>query len=93
MLEAINELVPVAWDHFEVFFGLVHKWYLHGADFWMRLPVILRQAVMLALFLAIIGTITSLIKAISNNYKEWKPIPDSKLMFSYFCESRRNGDI
>jgi tetratricopeptide (TPR) repeat protein len=87
VLEAINELVPVAWDHFEVFFGLVHKWYLHGADFWMRLPVILRQAVMLALFLAIIGTITSLIKAISNNYKEWKPIPDSKLMFSYFCGS------
>lgn len=87
MLEAINELIPGACDNLEKVFALVHKWYLHGADLWMQLPVMLRQAVMLALSLAVLGTVTSLIKAVSNNYKEWKPMPDGKLMFGYFCGS------
>lgn len=87
MLEAINELISGARDDLEEGFALVHEWYLHGADLWMQLPGILRQAVMLALSLAVLGTVTSLIKAVSNNYKEWKPMPDSKLMFGYFCGS------
>lgn len=87
MLEAINELIPGAHDHLEDVFVLAHEWYLRGADLWRQFPGILRQAVMLALFLAVLGTVTSLIKAVSNNYKEWKPMPDSKLMFGYFCGS------
>lgn len=87
MLEAINKLIPGAHDNLGKVIALLYEWYLHGIDLWMQFPAILRQAVMLALFLAILGTVTSLIKAISNNYKEWKPMPNSKLMFSYFCGS------
>lgn len=87
MLEAINELIPGMHDDLEAVFALVHEGYLHGTDLWMQLPGILRQAVMLAFSLAILGSVTSLIKAVSNNYKEWKPMPDSKLMFGYFCGS------
>ena len=87
VLEAINELIPGAHDDLEKVFALVHEWYLHGADLWVQFPGILRQVVMLALSLAVLGTVTSLIKAVSNNYKEWKPMPGSKLMFSYFCGS------
>ena len=87
MLEAINELIPGAYDYLDEVFTLVHEWYLHGVDLWMQLPGILRQAVMLALTLAVLGTVTSLIKAVSNNYKEWKPMPGGKLMFGYFCGS------
>lgn len=90
MLETINELIPGANDDLEGVFLLVHEWYLHGSDLWMQLPGILRQAVMLALTLAVLGTVTSLMKAVSNNYKEWKPMPGGKLMFGYFCGS---GDL
>lgn len=87
VLEAINELITGAYSDFGEVFALVHEWYFHGADLWMQLPGILRQSVMLVLFLAVLGTVTSLIKAISNNYKEWKPLSGSKLMFGYFCGS------
>lgn len=87
MLEAINEIIPGASEQLENAFSFVHEWYLRGLEYWLLLPGIVRYAIVLAFLLAALGTVTSLIKAASINYKEWKPIPDSKLMFSYFCGS------
>ena len=87
MLEAINEHFPEAGESLNKALAFAHKWYLHGTDLWTRCPAMLRYAVMVAFSLAVLGTVTSLIKAVSNNYKEWKPMPNSKLTFGYFCGS------
>lgn len=87
MLEAINEHFPEVGESLHKALAFAHKWYLYGNALWTRCPAMLRYVVMAAFFMAIFGTITSLIKAVSNNYKEWKPMPNSKLTFSYFCGS------
>lgn len=87
MLEAINEHFPEAGDSLNKALAFAHKWYLYGIDLWARCPAMLRYAVITAFFMAILGTVTSLVKAVSINYKEWKPMPNSKLAFSYFCGS------
>lgn len=87
MLEAINEFISRAGDSLDEVLEIIHEWHLHGIDLWMRFPGMLQQSVMLALLLAVLGIVTSLIKAVSNNYREWKPIPGNNLMFSYFCGS------
>lgn len=87
MLEAINEHFPEAGDSLNKALAFAYKWYLYGGDLWTRCPAMLRYAVITAFFMAILGTVTSLVKAVSNNYKEWKPMPNSKLAFSYFCGS------
>lgn len=90
MLDAITEHFPEAGENLNRAFTIAHNWYLHGIDLWMRCPAMLRYAVMAAIFMAILGIITSLIKAVLNNRKKWKPMPNSKLAFSYFCGSGDN---
>ena len=87
VLEVINEIEPEAGKYMAEASAYVHKWYLHGVELWTLLPGVVRHTVILAFFLAAIGTVTSLVKAVANNYREWKPMPNSKLMYSYFCGS------
>lgn len=87
MAEAINEIIPGTSEYLEEISFHVHEWYLRGTELWALIPTVLKQAVALAFFLAALGAVTSLIKAVSNNYREWSPMPNSKLMFSYFCGS------
>lgn len=82
MLEAIKEIIPG--EKLDDALPRVHELYLRGVDL---VPGIVKYAIALAFYLAALGAVTSLIKAVSNHYKDWKPMPNSKLMFSYFCGS------
>lgn len=91
MIELINKIMPGANEYLSEAYQFCYEWYSRGTDLWILVPSVVRSIVhfvlIVAYYLAVLGTITSLVKAILKNYKEWKPIPDSKLMFSYFCGS------
>ncbi len=80
--EAYYGSIGEAWPKVKTF-GLEVWAYCVG--FWEQIPHATQSMFVVLFCIAILGIALSLIKSITNNYKSWKPDPDSKLMLSYFC--------
>lgn len=80
--EAYHDLIWNAWPKVKMF-GLEVWSYCVG--FWEQIPHAIQNMFIALFYIALLGIALSLIKSIINNYKSWKPDPDSRLMLSYFC--------
>lgn len=80
--EAYHDLIWNIWPKVEMF-GL--EVWLYCVGFWEHIPHAIQNMFVVLFYIALLGIALSLIKSIINNYKSWKPDPDSKLMLSYFC--------
>lgn len=54
-------------------------------NFLKALPGFVRFLLFLVLFIAALNIFICLVKAIIQNYKQWKPIPNTKLMYSFIA--------
>jgi len=80
--EAYHDLIWNVWPKIKVFF--IEVW-TYCNDFWGQFPRSIQLMLTVVFYLALFGITLSLVKAIINNYKSWKPDPESKLMFSFLC--------
>lgn len=63
------------------------RFYELGISVWDMFPLGVQIFIKISYFLAVIGIVLSLIKAILHNRKNWKEKPKTHLMYSYFCGS------
>ncbi len=80
--EAYNDFMREVWPEVKMFCAEVWT-YCTGA--WEQIPNAFQTILTVVFYIALFGIAVSLVKSIINNYKSWKPDPNSKLMFSYFC--------
>ena len=80
--EAYNDFMRGVWPEVKMFF--TEAW-TYCTDTWEQIPHSFQAILTVVFYIALFGIAVSLVKSIINNYKSWKPDPDSKLMFSYFC--------
>ena len=79
--EAYTDLMREVWPEVKMF--CINAW-AYCTDIWEQIPHSVQNVLTAIFYIAMLGIALSLIKSIINNYKSWKPDPDSKLMFSYF---------
>ena len=80
--EAYNDFMREIWSEVKMFF--TEAW-TYCTGIWEQIPNSFQTILTVVFYIASFGIAVSLVKSIINNYKSWKPDPDSKLMFSYFC--------
>ncbi|WP_455146426.1 hypothetical protein [Clostridium sp.] len=80
--EAYNDFMREVWPEVKMFF--TEAW-TYCTGIWEQIPNSFQTILTVVFYIASFGIAVSLVKSIINNYKSWKPDPDSKLMFSYFC--------
>ena len=80
--EAYNDFMRGVWPEVKMFF--TEAW-TYCTYTWEQIPNSFQTILTVVFYIALFGIAVSLVKSIINNYKSWKPDPDSKLMFSYFC--------
>ena len=80
--EAYNDFRIEVWPEARMFF--IDAW-TYCTGIWEQIPHSIQNVLTAIFYIAILGIALSLIKSILNNYKSWKPDPESKLMLSYFC--------
>lgn len=80
--EAYNDFMREVWPEVKMFF--TEAW-TYCTGIWEQIPNSFQTILTVVFYIALFGIAVSLVKSIINNYKSWKPDPDSKLMFSYFC--------
>lgn len=80
--EAYTDLMREVWPEVKMF--CINAW-AYCTDIWEQIPHSVQNVLTAIFYIAMLGIALSLIKSIINNYKSWKPDPDSKLMLSYFC--------
>ena len=74
-------------DYLEIISDFLGDKIREAADFFESLPVAVKAAFYFLSLLAVLGILLSHFLGIYRNRSEWKPKPDSELMFSYFCGS------
>lgn len=80
--EAYNNFRREVWPEVRMFF--IDAW-TYCTGIWEKIPNSIQNVLTAIFYIAILGIALSLIKSILNNYKSWKPDPESNLMLSYFC--------
>lgn len=80
--EAYNDLMWEVWPEVKMF--CIEVW-TYCTSIWEQIPHSFQTLLTVVFYIAILGIVLSLIKSIINNYKSWKPDPDSNLILSYFC--------
>lgn len=80
--EAYNDFRREVWPEVRMFF--IDAW-TYCTGILEQIPHSIQNVLTAIFYIAILGIALSLIKSILNNYKSWKPDPESKLMLSYFC--------
>lgn len=69
-------------SNLQIFFKDIEKGI---ANFWKVLPPIVQILLTAVLIVSSLNIIISLVKAIIQNHKEWKPIPNTNLMYSFIA--------